>query len=228
MRHVARILLLILGSAMLCLGQGASEIGVGQPSESPPVLFSSWVTFPMPPENFADPVFASGETTVTSSEPPEARTTVIGGSDEQRAIVDWALERYADADLDLPVLHLHLYPDVSDCSGNRGFFSPSSNPWTIAICTEERLVALHEIGHAWAEHTLTADDRVAYVEHRRMESWNDPGTQWSSRGSEDAANTLAWGLLDTPVRVVSSSGPLAERSEAFRFLTGAYSPRIVD
>ena len=182
----------------------------------------------MPPEDFADSVFASGETTVTLSEPPEACTTVIGGSDEQRHIVDWAMERYADADLDLPVLHLHLYPDVSDCSGNRGFFSPSSNPWTIAICTEEPMVALHELGHAWAEHTLTADDRVSYVQHRGLESWNDPGTQWSARGSEDAANTLAWGLLDTPIRVVSSSGPLAERSEAFRFLTGAYSPRIVD
>ena len=146
---------------------------------------------------------------------------------EQRAVVIWALEQYEDAGLNLPGLQFRLRPDETFCGGNRGFFSHGSEPWLITICTEDRMVFLHEIGHAWAEYTLTTSERSAYVKQRGMESWNDSDTRWGARGSEDAANTLAWGLVDDPIRGMMEDGPIAERNRAFRLLAGIDSPRII-
>lgn len=159
---------------------------------------------------------------------PKAVSSVTGGTEEQQKLVAWALERYESAGLDLPVLEFHLHDDKSSCKGNSGLFSRSSSSWGISLCTEDRMVFLHEIGHAWAEHTLIDSQRAEYVEHQSMESWNDPETPWRSRGSEEAANTLAWGLLDDPIRGIAPDGPLAQKNEAFRLLTGVYSPRITE
>lgn len=69
-------------------------------------------------------------------------------------------------------------------------------------------------------------ERSDYVERRGLESWNDPETAWGDRGSEDAADTLAWGLIEDPIVDMLPDGPLAQRNNAFRMLTGIDSPRI--
>ena len=222
MRSIARILCLIVGSLLLCQGPGAATKTAWPISDSS----TTRITYPMPARDRAVISEVSLQRDLTPTDPSTDRTTITGGSDEQRATVTWALGRYADAGLDLPVLHFDLHPDASGCSGNRGYFSPSSTPWMVAICTDERFLVLHELGHAWAEHTLSDVDRTAFVEFRGLESWNDPETSWRARASEDAANTLAWGLLETPIRHISPTGSLAERSQAFRLLTGFASPRI--
>ncbi len=152
--------------------------------------------------------------------------TINGGTDQQQDLVDWALEQYAAAGLELPVLQFHLHSDLAACQGNQGLFSSGSIPWKITLCTEERMVFLHEIGHSWSEFNLTEAERTEYVEQRGMESWNDPETPWRERGSEDVANTLAWGLVDDPIRGMIPDGPLAQKNEAFRVLTGIDTPRI--
>lgn len=188
-----------------------------------------------PGTSVVDPVSApasqrlsmNAETPVPSVEdPPSAETSITGGSDEQRALALWALQRYVEAGLELPVLQIHLSSDESLCNGNRGLFGVGHRPWRVKVCTEDRMVFLHELGHAWSEYSLTARQRAAYVEQRGMESWADPNTPWLAKGSEDAADTLAWGLLETPIRGMSPGGPLEERNEAFRLLTGIDSPRI--
>lgn len=152
--------------------------------------------------------------------------TISGGTSFQRELVARALERYATAGLELPLLQVHLHNDPEECNGNRGSFSSGSTPWSITVCTEDELVYLHEIGHAWAELNLSEAERSDYVARRGLESWNDPETAWGDRGSEDAANTLAWGLVDDPIVDMLPDGPLAERNEGFRILTGIDSPRI--
>jgi hypothetical protein len=172
------------------------------------------------------PVHTGLEDRGDSIESSQIDTSVIGGTEEQRALLAWALKQYEKAGLDLPTLQFHLAGDEVECGGNTGLFVLGSTPWRIILCSGERLVFLHEIGHAWAEYTLTESERVEYVEQRGMESWNDPDTSWRARGSEDAANTLAWGLVDDPIRGMAPDGPLAQKNLAFRLLTGVDSPRI--
>lgn len=163
---------------------------------------------------------------VVPQERPET-TSVTGGTEDQQNLVTWALEQYESAGLDLPILQIHLHSGTSPCKGNSGLFSSGSSPWRITLCTDERMVFLHEIGHAWSDFNLTETERAEFVEQRGMESWNDPETSWRYRGSEDAANTLAWGLVEDPIDGMLPDGPLAQKNQAFRLLTGIDSPRIV-
>ena len=202
MKHVARLLIPVLLSLAL----------------QPGVLRSHIV------ETEAAP--SSGLAVAVVAEPVPIGDTVSGGTSQQQEMVARALERYATAGLELPALQVHLHSDPADCNGNRGSFSSGSTPWSITVCTEDELVYLHEIGHAWAEFNLSEAERSDYVARRGLESWNDPATAWGDRGSEDAANTLAWGLVDTPIVDMLPDGPLAERNDAFRILTGIDSPRI--
>jgi hypothetical protein len=151
---------------------------------------------------------------------------VTGGTVRQQELTAWALEQYESAGLELPVLQIHLSDDPAACKGNRGLFSSGSTPWKITVCTEDQMVYLHEMGHAWSEFNLSDEEMSRYVEERAMESWNDSDTAWGDRGSEDAANTLAWGLVDDPISNMLPDGPLAQLNEAFRMLTGFDSPRI--
>ena len=169
---------------------------------------------------------SSGLAAAVVAEPVPIGDMVSGGTSLQQEMVARALERYATAGLELPVLEVHLHSDPAECNGNRGSFSSGSTPWSITVCTEDELVYLHEIGHAWAEFNLSEAERSDYVARRDLESWNDPATAWGDRGSEDAANTLAWGLVDTPIVDMLPDGPIAERNEGFRILTGIDSPRI--
>ena len=212
MKYATRILIPVLASMALLPGTVPPAISVAELSP---------LALPSPQ------VVDVGEPAVDTDQ-PSTNTTVTGGTEQQRALVVWALEQYETAGLDLPVLQFHLALDISTCNGNSGLFSPSSTPWRITLCTDERMVFLHEIGHAWAEHKLTDSDRAVYVDQRGLKSWNDPETPWSARGSEDAANTLAWGLIDDPIRGMSPNGPLASKNLAFRLLTGVDSPRITE
>jgi hypothetical protein len=208
MKYAARILIPVLASMTLLPGTMPPAISVAQPS---------------PPAVPSPQLVEVGEPAV---EPTS--TTVTGGTEQQRALVAWALQQYENAGLDLPVLQFHLALDPSTCGGNRGFFALGTTPWLITLCTEERIVFLHEVGHAWSAYTLTPSERAEYVEQQEMESWNDPETPWRARGSEDAANILAWGLIDDQIRGMTPDGRLAHKNEAFHLLTGIDSPRITE
>ena len=207
MKYAARLLLPILVSLGLQSGVVGSQV---VQTETAP---SSYVAVDGPVLVIGEPVPLANSTT--------------GGTDQQQELLAWALDQYEAAGLELPVLQFHLRSDPAACKGNQGLFSSGSTPWKITLCTEERMVYLHEIGHSWSESTLADVERSNYVEQRGMESWNDPETPWRVRGSEDAANTLAWGLVDEPIRGMTPGGPLAQKTDAFRLLTGIDSPRIV-
>ena len=213
MKYAARLLIPVLASMSLIPGSALSP-AVSAAESSPPAV---------PARQVVD----LGEAAVDTDRPPTT-TTVTGGTEKQRGLVVWALEQYENAGLDIPVLQFHLHLDTSACKGNSGSFAHGATPWRITLCTEDRIVFLHEIGHAWSKYALTQSERAEYVEQRGMESWNDPETPWRARGSEDAANTLAWGLIDDPIRGMMPDGPLAQKNEAFKLLTGVDSPRITE
>ena len=212
MKYAARLLIPVL----ISLGLHSGIVGTPVvPVEAPMVSAAT--------SNAADNAFVAG-----TPVPAPVANSVNGGTDQQQELLAWALEQYETAGLELPVLQIHLHSDPAACKGNQGLFSSGSTPWKITLCTEERMVFLHEIGHAWSEFNLTEAERADYVEQRDMESWNHPETPWRARGSEDAANALAWGLVDGPISEMIPGGPLAQKNEAFRLLTGGNSPRIVN
>ena len=69
-------------------------------------------------------------------------------------------------------------------------------------------------------------DRIA--DDRRLVRFRTLASVVAFLCSEDAANTLAWGLVDGPISEMIPGGPLAQKNEAFRLLTGGNSPRIVN
>ncbi len=151
-------------------------------------------------------------------------TTVSGGTTEQYEIVTWSLQRFEDAGLDIPALEIHLHQDLAGCKGNRGIYN--SGLQRIDVCVDQRNVVLHEIAHAWNHENLSAAQRSEYVSVGGFGSWDDPDTPWSDKGSEDAADTIAWALLDEPITTFSADGPIARRAAAYLLLTGNHAPRI--
>jgi hypothetical protein len=119
------------------------------------------------------------------------------------ALTDWALSRFEQAGLALPPLTIAFHDDKQPCEGNFGYYR-STTPARIDICgfnSDRFLVTpkktiLHELGHAWARHTLTDQTRHTFCHLRGLAAWNDDDTPWEEQGSEQAAEIIAWALFD--------------------------------
>jgi hypothetical protein len=102
----------------------------------------------------------------------------------------------------------------------------------VALCTERepfslvtQRVLLHEMAHAWPIGGLSDADRERFVTARDLPSWDDQGTPWELRGTEQAAEIIAWALLDRDVPVVHIPNAEPDALEAgYRLLTGSAPP----
>ncbi|MDJ0923978.1 MAG: hypothetical protein QNJ77_05405 [Acidimicrobiia bacterium] len=151
-------------------------------------------------------------------------TVVVGGTQTQRATAAWAISRFEEAGLVVPPLEIYLHSDPAGCKGHRGIFNAGEQ--RVDVCVEEPGVMLHEIAHAWNWVNLTDAQRAEYVEKGGFGSWDDPETPWHDRGSEDAADAIAWALLEEPIAGFTADGPIARTNASYRLLTGMDSPRI--
>ena len=157
---------------------------------------------------------------------PTGPTVVAEDNDQDLlALGQWALDRFETAALLVPAVEIHMHKSNADCGGHRGTFNPTAN--RINVCDHEPLVVLHEIAHAWAHEYLTEQERAAFVAAGGFESWNAAETAWLDRGSEHAADAIAWGLLDEPQAMFTEDGPIAQKNAEFRLLTGSDAPRFV-
>lgn len=114
----------------------------------------------------------------------------------QQALVDFGLGRFADQDLALPSIHIEFYPTVADCRGHEGQYANQTR--TLRMCSLDKTTMLHELAHAWANHNLSDAEREAFVASRGLSAWNDQLDEWKARGTEQAAEIIAWALLDEP------------------------------
>lgn len=168
------------------------------------------------PKTLAEP---SGAEKVAPLEAP----AVVAPEERLAEIATWALERFEHAGLELPAVEVYLHTTNEGCGGHRGIFSPGT--LRIDVCVDEPGVVLHELAHAWAHVSLEQQTKDAYVLFRDLESWNDPDTPWMERGSEDAADTVAWALQEPPLTGFSHDGPIARNHQAYLLLTGSVVPR---
>lgn len=149
-----------------------------------------------------------GADVVTSSDDPPSPvvdTTML--PDALAELTGRAVELFDDAGLDLPTLRFtHHGDDREHCGGWKGVHRYENGVSDIGLCTDDfgpttEWLVLHETAHAWAAHSLTEERRAAFRSLRGWEEWR--ADVWHESGSEQAAEIIAWGLIDRPVGVVT-------------------------
>ena len=144
------------------------------------------------------------------------------------ALTEWALARFEQAGLELPPISIAFHDDKEPCHGNIGFFR-SGSPALIDICgfNWDRFVPaakhtlLHELGHAWTQQTLTDEAREAFLTLRDLPTWGDDRFEWSEQGSEQAAEIIAWALIDQDVQLSIGNASPEALAQAYVRLTGS-------
>lgn len=113
---------------------------------------------------------------------------------DQAAFIAEGEARFAAAGLDLPQIEYVFHDDTEACDWHRGLYYPSTG--TLMICTMSQEALVHELAHAWAESTLSATDKTAFVARRDLPTWDDHRLVWELRGTEHVAEIIAWGVAD--------------------------------
>ena len=149
--------------------------------------------------------------TVPAPRPPQVIHT---DSPELMALGEWALGRYTQAGLDLPRIDIYFHDTPEPCKGYSALHTRTDHRSLINVCSTSRTpkvesTILHEIGHSWASHNLTDQQRQAFVELQGLNAWYDKDTSWNDRGTEHAAEIIAWGLGETsrPPRWIPNNDP---------------------
>jgi hypothetical protein len=155
--------------------------------------------------------------------PPQARvhapqlTFVDEPTPSQRETIDWAVDRFVAAGLQLPDLDV-TFPVF--CDGKGGVYHVGQS--SIDFCRVNRKNVLHEFAHAWDD-TSGAVDRSGFMTLRGVSVWfGGLDVPFEDQGSEHLAIIIAWGLMDPGTGsahgLPNNSDP--ELTEAFEFLTG--------
>lgn len=128
---------------------------------------------------------------------PVPRLQIRNASKRQREQVHRAIEMFDTARLELPPLVIRYFKDTEECRGNLGTYRsrPDGEPAVVTVCTEMRITLIHELAHAWDQHVLHDERRRRFMDHWGLDNWNDRDESWYDRGSERAADTIAYTLL---------------------------------
>jgi hypothetical protein len=153
------------------------------------------------------------------------------------ALAEWALARFDRADLVLPPLVISFHDDRRGCGGNFGLYR-SGAPAQVDICgfNWDRFVVtakktmLHELAHAWTQHALIELERERFLDLRGLNTWGDDEFPWEEQGSEQAAEVIAWALMDDDLQLTRfRDADPAALSQAYTQLTGSLPPlRVLD
>jgi hypothetical protein len=92
--------------------------------------------------------------------------------------------------------------DAEQCSGHLGVYRHRDGEHKVWICNPDtkrrRLTLMHELAHAWAAEHLSDSGREEFLDARGLSAWNGPGVAWAERGTEHAAEIIAWGVSSGP------------------------------
>lgn len=180
----------------------------------------------------------SGRTPTEELTAPSGRAIPTFNAQPQHlALAEWGLSRYQTAGLDEPPVQAFVFPPSDECSDVSGSTVNEPDGITVHLCfaAEEictnadcttfdqaaRRTVLHELAHVWETVGLDESTRSAFLEQRGLDHWFDDPL-WGYRGSEQAAEVMAWGLLDTPTDPVKipDQRSCTELLDAYRLLTG--------
>lgn len=146
-------------------------------------------------------------TGITPGRAADDRISFSGLSPDQIELARWAVDLYERAGLDLPSIDFVRHPSTDACLGRAGITTADATHAEIGICTSEasgaeEILFLHELAHAWDRHALAGERRRAFLELRGLGAWRSDVVPWEEIGAEQAAEVVAWGLIDRPVWIV--------------------------
>jgi hypothetical protein len=144
------------------------------------------------------------------------------------ALTEWALARFDQAGLALPPLVISFHDDREACGENFGLYRAGA-PAQVDICgfNWDRFVVtakktlLHELAHAWTQQALTEEAREQFLALRGLGTWGDDEFPWAEQGSEQAAEVIAWALMDEDLHLAISDADPAALTRAYEHLTGS-------
>ncbi len=141
-------------------------------------------------------------------------------------LAHWARRRYLQAGLTLPHVELLFHDDREACAGKAGRAVTVENGYRLDLCSTRptnytKKLVLHELAHAWVDRNITVEQRQDFMELRGVDVWNDHTYDWWTRGTEHAAEILAWGLGEVSRRPrLLPDTDLDSLNTAYEWLTG--------
>jgi hypothetical protein len=202
-------------------------------------LSSGWWSGLEPPAPYEDVV--TGTVRVGAQ-----RVEIHNGAAALERLVLWAMGRFEIAGLPAPsVASITFDEDTTapQCAADRrGLSVDLGESAQVFVCTGEeracedeactafvanaRLVVLHELAHAWMFRDVDETTQRAFMEHMGVAAWSSADVIWYDRGVEQAAQVLAWGLMDESIRPGRlGDRPCEQLVESFRILTGKQPPQ---
>jgi hypothetical protein len=173
----------------------------------------------------AGTVAPTAEQSARSSTLPTTRprlTFVDPPTPKAAEIIEWAVDRFRDAGLQLPDLEISF---PTSCEGKKALYHVGRR--SIDFCyIINKTTVLHELAHAWDD-TSGAVHRDAFLKMRGLSVWwGGPGMPSGEQGAEHVAEIIAWGLLNVDTRSVPQlpANSLDELTEAFVMLTRGVQP----
>ncbi len=150
----------------------------------------------------------------------------LAATPEQRALATWAIGRFTEAGLPLTDLTITFHDTEDGCDGNLGLYRTSTRHVDLCNWGQDRTAPentiLHELAHAWISEFVSERGRQEFVDHRRLDNWHHADGAWWQMGQEQAAEIVAWGLMEDPYRSVwLHTEQCANLAEAYEILTGA-------
>ena len=118
--------------------------------------------------------------------------------DGYHAVLEWALDRFEEAGLELPPFVMTFHDGAGPCHGNTGWYQQRGGVAHIEICSPTNHIILHELAHAWEGASVSQDVRDDFASHWSVDNWNDHEAAWADRGTERAADTIAYVLAGVP------------------------------
>ena len=181
---------------------------------------------------------ASSTTTPVAATASGFRTEIFNSTDRLTDLIDWVLGRFELAGIGRPDLVSVTFSPYPLCRDHLGSITNIGKSSHVHLCFDggecetdderdecsafARHALLHELGHAWTNTYLNDDDRTEVLELRGLEHWSGPKVPYLERGTEHAAEILAWGLLEESTATVRLPDRTCDTlAAAFRFLTGA-------
>lgn len=178
----------------------------------------------------AHPVEAAIHTQPTPTESadgvPVGIHRVHGADEEAMRRIETALTAFQDAGLDLPQLSIRVHDDLEGCDGLAGSYRRNATGEQINLCSllHPDFTVLHELAHAWEAHAVSDTTRTTFLELHGLNTWWGPEARWEERGGEQAAETIAKGLLDRPYPAIQLDA-IDLLETGYQLLTGNHSPR---
>jgi hypothetical protein len=125
----------------------------------------------------------------------DTETRITGGTPAQREMARWAVGRFEGEQLVLPSLEIRFHATRDGCGGRLGFYRDgTADLCGVHVNSMSRRTLLHEMAHGWVDANVSGDLEARFLRLRQLETWNDHAEGWEERGTEHAAEIIAWAL----------------------------------